>query len=134
MPFSACSSGTVTSCSTSEVDSPTQAVWITTRGGANSGKTSTLVSCSEPTPITVTARPAAATRYRKRRLLATTQRISVRRCAVGVDTVYSSPAIWYSAPSSSGAPRTTTGVPAGGPEVRYAVSPWIDAIPMAART
>ena len=43
IPFSACSSGTVTSCSTSEVDRPRQAVWISTRGGANSGNTSTRI-------------------------------------------------------------------------------------------
>src|SRR3981081_4936755 len=40
-PFSAFSSGTVTSCSTSADESPRQMVWISTRGGANSGNTST---------------------------------------------------------------------------------------------
>ena len=40
-PASACSSGMVMSCSTSSVLSPRQAVWISTRGGANSGNTST---------------------------------------------------------------------------------------------
>ena len=39
-PLSACSSGTVTSSSTSAVDRPRQTVWTMTRGGANSGKTS----------------------------------------------------------------------------------------------
>ena len=42
-PLRACSRGTVTNCSTSEVDRPRQAVWMTTRGGANSGKASTRV-------------------------------------------------------------------------------------------
>ena len=41
MPASDCSSGTVTSCSTSSADRPMQIVWISTFGGANSGKTST---------------------------------------------------------------------------------------------
>ena len=40
-PASACSMGTVTSDSTSAVDIPSAIVWISTRGGANSGKTST---------------------------------------------------------------------------------------------
>src|SRR6478672_8934075 len=41
MPASACSSGTETNDSTSAADRPSAAVWISTRGGANSGKTST---------------------------------------------------------------------------------------------
>ncbi len=45
-PWSACSSGTVTSSSTSAADSPRVIVWISTRGGANSGKTSTGASRS----------------------------------------------------------------------------------------
>ena len=40
-PCSACSSGTVTSSSTSDAVSPREIVWISTFGGANSGKTST---------------------------------------------------------------------------------------------
>ncbi len=40
-PLSACSSGTVTSDSTSSADIPRAGVWISTLGGANSGKTST---------------------------------------------------------------------------------------------
>src|SRR5437899_3922129 len=40
-PFSDCSSGTLTRLSTSAAVSPRHAVWISTRGGANSGKTST---------------------------------------------------------------------------------------------
>ena len=43
MPLSACSSGTVTSASTSSAEQPEASVWISTRGGANSGKTSTGV-------------------------------------------------------------------------------------------
>ena len=39
-PLSACSSGTVTSSSVSSEESPTQMVWTSTRGGANSGKAS----------------------------------------------------------------------------------------------
>src|SRR5919108_1634114 len=40
-PLSACSSGMVISSSTSTVDIPGASVWISTFGGANSGKTST---------------------------------------------------------------------------------------------
>ncbi len=41
MPARACSMGTVTKDSTSAVDIPSAMVWISTRGGANSGNTST---------------------------------------------------------------------------------------------
>src|SRR5919198_42841 len=40
-PLSVCSSGMVISSSTSTVDIPGDSVWISTFGGANSGKTST---------------------------------------------------------------------------------------------
>src|SRR5439155_17158543 len=40
VPLTACSSGMVTSDSTSDADRPGASVWITTWGGANSGKTS----------------------------------------------------------------------------------------------
>src|SRR6185295_12828444 len=40
VPFSAFSSGIVTRLSTSSVERPGASVWISTRGGANSGKTS----------------------------------------------------------------------------------------------
>ena len=44
MPLSAFSSGTLTRLSTSSVDSPAHSVWISTSGGANSGKTSSGMS------------------------------------------------------------------------------------------
>ena len=40
VPLSEFSSGTLTSASTSSVESPGASVWISTRGGANSGNTS----------------------------------------------------------------------------------------------
>src|SRR5262245_51268870 len=43
IPLSAASSGTVTNDSTSDADKPRHGVWISTRGGANSGKTSTVI-------------------------------------------------------------------------------------------
>ena len=61
-PWSDCSSGTVTSSSTSWAESPRLGVWISTFGCANSGKTSTGVSRSVPTPKTSIAAPAATTR------------------------------------------------------------------------
>ena len=73
MPLIACSIGTVTSSSVSEAVSPSVMVWISTFGGANSGKTSTLAcrNCPAPTAIIVTA--AARTRYRNFRLDRTIQ-------------------------------------------------------------
>src|SRR5262245_30536609 len=41
VPLKTSSNGTVTNCSTSVEESPRHGVWISTRGGANSGKTST---------------------------------------------------------------------------------------------
>jgi hypothetical protein len=61
-PLSAFSSGTVTSCSTSAGESPRQIVWISTRGGANSGNTSTGTFCSRATPNQTSAAPTARTR------------------------------------------------------------------------
>ncbi len=61
-PWSDCSSGTVTSSSTSSAERPRLGVWISTFGGANSGKTSTGVSRKRPTPKTIIAAPAATTR------------------------------------------------------------------------
>jgi len=44
------------------VDSPVQAVWMTTRGGANSGNTSTCIRGRTVTPSTIMATAAATTR------------------------------------------------------------------------
>ncbi len=77
-PFSACSRGTVTRDSTSEVERPRQAVWISTRVGANSGKASTRMFPIERVPIAIRAAAPATTRKRKRRLERTIQRIRVR--------------------------------------------------------
>ena len=61
-PFSAFSSGTETSCSTSADESPRQMVWISTRGGANSGNTSTGTSRRRARPNQVSTTPRARTR------------------------------------------------------------------------
>jgi hypothetical protein len=61
-PLKACSRGTVTNCSTSEVDSPRQAVWTITRGGANSGKTSTRWSGRVTIPSAIVRAPTTTTR------------------------------------------------------------------------
>jgi hypothetical protein len=78
-PFSACSSGTVTSSSTSAVERPRHTVWTMTRGGANSGKTSSRDDGSTTIPIAMTSAPSAATRCRKRRLVAIVQPMRVPR-------------------------------------------------------
>ena len=74
-PLNACSSGTVTRDSTSSAESPRHGVWISTRGGANSGKTSTgmLGSCAMPKNIIAAA--IASTMNRNFRLVPTIQRI-----------------------------------------------------------
>ena len=65
----------MTSASTSPADSPNDGVWISTRGGANSGKTSTGMSriWARPKYIIIAAR--ATTMYRSFRLDPTIQRI-----------------------------------------------------------
>ena len=72
-----CSIGTVISCSTSAADSPRASVWISTVGGANSGRTSTGISrsCAAPTA----SRPAARATIRSLnlRLMPTIERIMV---------------------------------------------------------
>src|SRR5688572_28941917 len=58
VPFRACSSGTVINSSTAEAESPIERVWISTLGGANSGKTSTaeFLNRVKPKIISVAAR------------------------------------------------------------------------------
>src|SRR3990172_1765069 len=74
-PWSACSRGTVTSSSVSLADSPRVMVWISTRGGANSGKTSTGESRSCRMPMAISAAAPATTRNRNLMLDPTSQRI-----------------------------------------------------------
>src|SRR5919204_4608597 len=75
-PLSCSSIGIVTSSSTSFEELPSATVWISTRGGANSGKTSTSVLgiCAMPKAINATAPKTAS--QRKRRLLETIHRIT----------------------------------------------------------
>jgi hypothetical protein len=63
-----CSSGTVMSCSTSAVDSPSASVWISTVGGENSGRTSTGRSRSWVAPSTSSAAASTSTTPRDLRL------------------------------------------------------------------
>src|ERR671919_1699373 len=75
-PFSWFSSGVVISSSTCSEELPTAMVWISTRGGANSGKTSTSALRVSPTPKTISAAAAKSTSHRNRKLDPTIQRIS----------------------------------------------------------
>jgi hypothetical protein len=68
--------GIVISSSTSFEELPRAIVWISTRGGANSGKTSTFAVGICATPKAISAVAANSTSHRKRRLLETIQRIS----------------------------------------------------------
>src|SRR6478609_1953659 len=85
MPLTAASIGTLTSSSTSWAVNPRHAVWISTRGGANSGKTSTdaAPNCREPSSITAHAR--ATTTVLKRRLIPMSQRMSLGRIEFGAE-------------------------------------------------
>ena len=76
-PLSAASSGTVTSASTSLVESPGASVCTSTSGGANSGKTSSGVVRSVLTAPTTSSTASAATTMRLRSESATRARISV---------------------------------------------------------
>src|SRR5829696_3817368 len=74
-PFSWSSSGTVISSSTCSEELPTAMVWISTRGGANSGKTSTSALRVSPMPKIISAPAAKSTSHRNRKLDPTIQRI-----------------------------------------------------------
>src|SRR5919112_438579 len=78
IPFSWSSSGMVISSSTCSEELPTAMVWISTCGGANSGKTSTSALRVSPMPKTISAAAANSTSHRNRRLDPTIQRISNR--------------------------------------------------------
>ncbi len=128
-PARACSSGTVTRFSTSSADRPMQMVWISTFGGANSGKTSTGIARTWDVPKIINPAAAARTRKRNRRLRAMTRRIMVRdspRCSAADDQC--PPPTPISAPYSSAAPVVTTDVPTEGPADRTAVSPSISSM------
>ncbi len=81
-PLRACSSGTVTRDSTSAVVRPMHRVWISTLGGANSGKTSMRIAGSATVPNTIMPTAAATTMNRNLRLAETVRRISVGRGGV----------------------------------------------------
>ena len=129
MPFRACSIGMVTSSSTSAAERPRHGVWISTRGGANSGKTSTGIRASWPTPKNISEAANATTRKRNLRLAATIE----RSMAAGAGAPYSPPTS-YSEPKSSDSPTVTTSVPTGGPETRIADCPSMRFTSMGART
>src|SRR5918992_3837871 len=76
IPLSWSSSGTVISSSTCSEELPTAMVWISTCGGANSGKTSTSALRVSPMPKTMSAAAAKSTNHRNRKLNPTIQRIS----------------------------------------------------------
>src|SRR5688572_19132949 len=86
-PLSDCSSGMVISSSTSAAERPSAAVWISTRGGANSGNTSTGMERSCPVPKIIIPTARAMTMKRSLMLLRTTQRI----IAVGLSLTYRLP-------------------------------------------
>src|ERR671911_903582 len=76
IPFSWSSSGTVISSSTCSEELPIARVWISTCGGANSGKTSISALRVSPMPKTISAAAAKITSHRNRKLDPTIQRIS----------------------------------------------------------
>src|SRR5215211_6757530 len=74
-PFSWSSSGMVIISSTFSEELPTAMVWISTIGGANSGKTSTSAFRVSPMPKIINAAAAKITSHRNRKLDPTIQRI-----------------------------------------------------------
>src|SRR6478609_3712521 len=70
--------GTETSSSTSWAVSPRHAVWISTCGGANSGKTSRDALLSWTDPSSITTQAMATTIVLNRRLIPTIHRMSAR--------------------------------------------------------
>ncbi len=84
IPFSWFSIGTVISSSTSLEEFPRAMVWISTRGGANSGNTSTLVSGIWTKPIARVATARNSTIHRNLRLVATMRFIRVRPSVAGI--------------------------------------------------
>src|SRR5918994_7533521 len=76
IPLSWFSSGVVISSSTCCEELPTAMVWISTIGGANSGKTSTSALRVSPLPKIISAAAAKITNHRNRKLDPTIQRIS----------------------------------------------------------
>src|SRR3712207_5897005 len=75
IPLSWSSSGTVISSSTCFEELPTARVWISTIGGANSGKTSTSALRVSPMPKTSSTAAAKIISHRNRKLDPTIQRI-----------------------------------------------------------
>src|SRR5262249_39191435 len=75
VPLSCSSSGTVINSSTSEAVMPMPSVWISTMGGANSGKTSTGIDRRRSTPKYIIPAATAITRNRNFKLDPTIQRI-----------------------------------------------------------
>ena len=134
MPASDCSIGTVTSCSTSSAESPMQIVWISTFGGANSGKTSTGIARTCAAPKIIMPAASAMTMKRKRRLVAMIRRIMSRippgRGQAGSVTAADAD---LGAVQLRGARRHDRACPAGGPADRTAVSPSISSTVIAAR-
>src|ERR671916_1008710 len=93
IPFSWSSSGTVISSSTCSEELPIAMVWISTCGGANSGKTSTSALRVSPIPKTISAAAAKRTSHRNRKLDPTIQRISnpyLSMCDLEFGAVYQS--------------------------------------------
>src|SRR5918997_3939435 len=76
IPLSCSSSGIVISSSTSSEELPIATVCTSTRGGANSGKTSTCALRVSPMPKIISVAAANSTSHRNRRLDPTIQRIS----------------------------------------------------------
>ena len=75
IPLSWSSRGTVMSSSTSLEEFPSAMVWISTCGGANSGKTSTFVCGRSTIPSAMTATAANTTSHRNLRLIQTMRRM-----------------------------------------------------------
>src|SRR4051812_9107035 len=88
VPLSAFSSGTLIRLSTSSVESPGASVWISTSGGANSGKTSSGAFRAAWTPTMIRTTERARTRIRARSAVAMIQDTSLAPAELGAEQLH----------------------------------------------
>ena len=127
-PFSASSSGTVTSSSTSAADSPRQAVWISTRVRRELREDVDLL-VAELAPAEEDER-GGGRHDQEAEPQARCRRSSARALRVAL----SPPRRRTRRPAAPAAPTVTTGVPAGGPLLSSATGPLVRATVIGVRT
>ena len=122
IPASACSSGTVTRDSTSAADSPSDGVWTSTRGGANSGRhpPGRREAARSRTPSCRRRKPAPGIETEGSTEQPTASLLESPHRLRSLSTDQWPPPTPVSAPYSSAAPVATTAVSISGPVVSRA--------------